>query len=317
MPFKMFNRVVAVACVMLLSATARPLLGAVENPAPASQPSPDAFLHFFHDLDTDAGRLESAIVTYTNDQGAKVHLVAAVHVGDKAYYDKLNALFKTYDSLLYEMVKPRDAGVPQPGQAGHGNAISFLQRTLKNVLNLQFQLDAIDYHAANFVHADLDAETFAEMQEQRGESILGLMLQQVIREMTSQDPNAVNSDLKNYEFLAALTSPDRPRQLKLLLAEQFQDLDNKIAGLDGPNGSVLLTERNKAAIRTLKAQLDKGDKSIGIFYGAAHMPDMSRRVEKMGFRRVETQWLTAWNMPAPPPSAVAPAASQPAEQDGK
>ena len=35
-----------------------------------------------------------------------------------------------------------------------------------------FQLDGIDYNAGNFVHADLDTETFHRMQEERGESIL-------------------------------------------------------------------------------------------------------------------------------------------------
>jgi len=263
---------------------------------PATQPS-EAFLRFVHNVDADTGHLDSAIVSYVNSAGVTVNLVAAVHVGDKAYYDRLNTLFKTYDSLLYEMVKPKDADVPQPGQAG--GAISFLQRALKNVLALQFQLDAIDYSAANFVHADLDADTFHRMQAQRGESMIGLMLQQILRDMASNDADAKDPDLQTAEFLAALTSPDRPRQLKLLLAEQFQDLDSKLAGLDGPDGSVLLTERNKAAIRTLKKQLDKGDKSIGIFYGAAHMGDLSRRLEEMGFHATKRQWLTAWDMNTP------------------
>ena len=41
---------------------------------------------------------------------------------------------------------------------------------------MDFQLDDVDYQKKNFVHADLDAETFAKMQEEKGESIVGLML---------------------------------------------------------------------------------------------------------------------------------------------
>ena len=273
-----------------------------------AQPGGETFLRFVHDVDANTGHLDAAVVSYVNSDGVVVNLVSAVHVGDKAYYERLNKLFKTYDSLLYEMVKPKDAEVPQPGQAG--GAISFLQRALKNVLGLQFQLDAIDYSAGNFVHADLDADTFHRMQSERGESLIGLMLQQMLREMASEDANVKDPDLQTAEFLAALTSPDRPRQLKLLIAEQFEDLDKKLAGLDGPDGSVLLTERNKAAIRTLKKQLAKGDKSIGIFYGAAHMGDLSKRVEAMGFKVSKREWLTAWDMSAPKEPVTTPAVKQ-------
>ena len=47
-----------------------------------------------------------------------------------------------------------------------------IQRMMKDMLGLDFQLDDIDYHADNFVHADLDAETFAKEEADHGESLL-------------------------------------------------------------------------------------------------------------------------------------------------
>ena len=48
-------------------------------------------------------------------------------------------------------------GAPVRGQRT-GSAVSGFQRLLKNILGLEFQLDAVDYSAKNFVHADLDYE---------------------------------------------------------------------------------------------------------------------------------------------------------------
>lgn len=38
--------------------------------------------------------------------GASVHLVGAVHIGDKSYYDELQRILETYDLVLFEGVKP-------------------------------------------------------------------------------------------------------------------------------------------------------------------------------------------------------------------
>ena len=100
--------------------------------------------------------LETAVVTYRNDQGARVDLVAAIHVGDRAYFDALNRMFAGYDAVLYEVVKPAGMEVPAPGERAD-NPVSSLQRFIKDMLGLEFQLDQVDYRAKNFVHADLDA----------------------------------------------------------------------------------------------------------------------------------------------------------------
>src|SRR5688500_13996743 len=98
-------------CICFLSAWAAPTL-AQEKPAAAKKEG--KFLRFVDDNE-GGGRLEAAIATYEKG-GVKVHLVSAVHVGEKKYYDELATTFKTYDALLYEMVKPKDAEVGRRGE---------------------------------------------------------------------------------------------------------------------------------------------------------------------------------------------------------
>jgi hypothetical protein len=259
--------------------------------APAEPPQEQKFIRFVEDSE-GGGKLQAAVVSFRNPQGVTVHLVSAVHVGETRYYNDLGKTFAGYDVLLYEMIKPRGMDVPVPGQKSD-SMVSMFQRFLKDALELDFQLDAIDYRAKNFVHADLDAETFAQLQEERGENIFTLMLRSILTEM--QRPQKA-PEVSFTELLVALTSPDRARHFKLILAREFEDLEAKVAGLEGPNGSVLVTERNKAAINVLKQQIDKGNKTIGVFYGAAHMPDLSQRVKDLGFQPVKTEWRTAWDM---------------------
>jgi hypothetical protein len=248
------------------------------------------------------GKLEVGVGTYKNDEGVTVHLVGAVHVGDKRYYKELDKLFESYDALLYEMVKPADAGAPRRGVRGTG-MVSFFQRFLKDALELEFQLDGVDYTKKNFVHADLDAETFEKMQAERGESILGLMLQQMLREIAKGAEgkgDARGAEPNLMDILGALDAPDRAKRFKLIFGRSFGQMEDQIAGFQG---TVLVTERNKKALAVLKDQIRAGKKNIGIFYGAAHLPDMESRLALMGFKRSGVEYKVAWDIsdnPAPP-----------------
>ena len=104
-------------------------------------------------------------------------------------------------------------------------------------------------------------------------------------------------------LLAALfSSPEeRARRLKRIMAEQFQDMEAATSVLDGPDGSTILTERNKAALGVLKSELAKGKKKIAIFYGAAHLADMEERlIAEFGLKRTGATWVTAWDLSGKP-----------------
>lgn len=271
----------------------------------------------FSDDGKGGGTLDTAIATYENADGVAVHLVAAVHVGEKAYYKGLSDTFDTYDALLYELVKPRDAAVPgaaapaaaenEPGagderdvpQVRGAAAIGGLQSMLKNVLKLEFQLEHINYDRPNFVHADLDVETFNEMQAARGESLFRLMLRSMLHEMSRQrkGEGKAGGQVTLFDLLAAMRSPDSARQYKLLFARQMQDIEAQLEGIEGKDGSVIIAERNKGALRVLEREIAEGKRNIGVFYGAGHMRGIEDALlSEMGFKRTGVEWRVAWDM---------------------
>ncbi len=271
--------------------TAAPLL-AQTRPATTQSSDQNHFMRFEGDSKT-GGTLQTADVTYQNEAGVKVRLVAAVHIADSDYYKKLNESFRQCDAVLYEMVKPREMSTPQPGQSN--SDISKLQRFLKSTLDLDYQLDAIDYEAKNFVHADMDAESFQRMQEQRGESFASIMLSSMLRSLSNPSATATYDD-EATDSLDLMTRPDGTRQFKLILARRMGDIEHDAMGLGALNGTVLLTERNKAATTVMRDTIKSGKKNIAVFYGAAHMPDLADRLDLMGFKPVSTTWREAWDV---------------------
>jgi hypothetical protein len=242
------------------------------------------------------GHVDTAVKTYTRADGVAVTLFAALHVADRAYYERMEEQFKECDALLYEMV--RDTEVDMTSQVGTDNPLSQLQIGMKRMLGLEFQLEAIDYSRPNFVHADLDPDTFFRLQEERGESILGLMLQAILAEQARQANNP-QANISGLQLLMAFFSSDRAHALKLLLGQQMEQMEAMLAGIDRGSdgqGSVLVQGRNEHAMRVLDREIKQGRRKIGIFYGAGHMPDFERRLEALGFRKSAEHWLVAWDI---------------------
>jgi hypothetical protein len=281
-------------------ALARPLWAQVESPSssatattrPSSASDDTRFLRFRGD-GTKGGYLETSDTTFKNKDGVSVRLVAVVHIAEPAYYDDIQQSFKGCDAVLYELVKPHDAGLPEKG-AHSDNPIHRLQVFMKDTLGLSFQLDEIDYSQPNFVHVDMDAETFQQLQEQRGESLASLMIEQIMKSMS--DPGAMKAyDDEPTDLVDLMTRPDGDRQLKLLLGRRLGDIEREAAGINMLNGTVILTERNKTVMKAFDKAVADGKKDIAIFFGAAHMPDLSQQLEKEGYREVKKTWRPAWD----------------------
>ena len=173
----------------------------------------------------------------------------------------------------------------------------------------QFQLDAIDYKKKNFVHADMSPEQFAKSMEDRGESIWTMMAQMWGAGIAQQ----AGKNVSETDLLFALFDKNRAIQLKRYMAGQMEDMEGAMGVMDGPKGSAILTERNKAALKVLGEEIIGGKKKLAIFYGAAHLADMQKRIhEAFGLEQVgKIEWLEAWNLrlpgqngkPAPEPAA--------------
>lgn len=280
------------ALIFFLLSGSRPLAAGPDGDPAENGPSD--FVRFVEN--EEGAQVQAAVVTYENGDGVRVHLVSALHIGEKSYYEGLSRLFEDHDAVLYELIGGERA--PAPGERGDG-LISLLQRWLKDTLELEFQLDAIDYRRDNFVHADMDAETFLRLQRERGESLLTLLLHSLRKEMVRQQAGKDSRHIGLVDLVRVFLSQDRAREMKILLGRQFEDIEARLAGLGGEEGSVILTERNKVAISVLEKTLTEGDRrNISIFYGAGHMPDLEERITtRLGFRRIHAEWRVAWDMP--------------------
>jgi hypothetical protein len=252
--------------------------------------------------------LESAIVRYVPKDRSKkapiVDLITAVHIGEKSYYQRLNREFEGYDAVLYELIAPEGTRIPKGGGPGSGSFISMIQKAMKDVLELDFQLQMIDYTRPNLLHADMSPDQFAESMNKRGENMFSMFIRMMISAMNQQDPQqTADSDMK---LIMALFDKNRAMALKRVMAEQFQSMDGMLSAVEGAEGSTLLSERNKVALEVLQKQIAEGKKKLAIFYGGGHMPDFDKRLrDQFGLVPISTRWLTAWNLkteskPAPP-----------------
>jgi hypothetical protein len=241
--------------------------------------------------------LETAVVRYTSAQrpGLTVDLVAAIHVGDKSYYDALNRLFEEYEVVLYVLVAPEGTRIPKGGRRGFStHPVGMLQDGLSSLLGLEHQLRCVDYTRPNFVHADMSPEEFERAMQRREESFSRLFLRLLGAGIAQSAARKGPSDA---ELLAALLAKNRAERLKTIMAEQFTSMDGVLAVLDGPQGSAILSERNIRCLEVFSRQVAEGKRRIAIFYGAAHLPDMERRLAAdYGLKATATRWLTAWRL---------------------
>ncbi|MCS7304992.1 MAG: hypothetical protein NZ602_07785 [Thermoguttaceae bacterium] len=270
------------------------------------------FLRIRRDEKGQPVALETAIVRYVpmdcSQTSPTVDLVAAVHVGEKSYYQQLNREFQHYDAVLYELVAPEGTRVPKGGGRPSGHPVSFLQITLSNMLNLTHQLQEIDYTAKHFVHADMSPEQLSKAMKDRGEALWKMMLRVMGYSLAKQ--TGAEGPAPEIEILLALFDKNRAFALKRAMALQFEDMEGMTRAMDGPEGSSLIAGRNQAALAVLRRQLAEGKKKLAIFYGAAHMPDMERRLkEDFGLVPIQTRWLVAWDLRSP--ESIKPTAKKP------
>jgi len=283
----------------------------------AKAPAAHKFVRVTKDKDGQLEALQTSIASYTMKDKAgnevRVDLIGAVHVGEKSYYEALNKQFEKYDALLFELVAPEGTKIPKGGRDS-GHPVGALQRGMKSMLKLEFQLEAVDYSKKNFVHADMTPDQFSKSMKDRGESFFKMFLRVIGHSITKGQPAGSVSEV---EILLALFDKNRALKLKRLMARQFDSMEVMMEAINGPNGSTILTERNKVAIKVLKKQLAAGKKHVGVFYGAAHMPDMEKRLlTELKLKHTGDRWVSAWDLrgpaavpakkPAPKAKAVAP-----------
>lgn len=250
------------------------------------------------------GHFDVAITTYRNEDGVTVRLFAAVHIADGSHYEALQRRFAGCGRLLYELVGPEDYR-PRRGES-RGGMVSMLQQGMKSGLELEFQLDGVDYGAENFVHADMTPEEFEASMDERGETLFSMMLQmgfdaqsRVGKPQEEGDDTDVIDEAgadrprqKPFDLIQAFRSGEGRHQLRLMMAQQLEALE----GMSSGRGTTLLEGRNEKCLTVLKREIAAGHKDLGIYYGAAHLTHMEKRLtEDLGFRKVDHEWIVAWD----------------------
>lgn len=268
--------------------------------------------------------LETAVVSYQAKQasgkgepnGVNVDLIGAVHIGEASYYAELNRLFDRYDVLLYELVAAEGTVVPLGGKRKSDgfNPVGMLQDSAKNMLGLESQLERVDYTKSHFVRADMTPKQMADKMAERGDTAISLALStlaDVLRQQNraAQEPQAAEAAPSSLEEIGLADMLGNPLKMKQVLAAQFAQTGSLDQALGGPLNQLLVVDRNAAALKVLQKQIAAGKKRIGIFYGAAHLPDLEKHlIEDFGLVRESQQWLTAWDLT----TAKEPELSQPA-----
>ena len=252
--------------------------------------------------------LEVPLVRYTKSLGygasVTTDFVGAVHLGEQSFYGDLNRRFKKYDAVLFELVSDGD-NLPGQGEGRSDSILGTVQRAMCNLLGLTFQLDAINYQAKNFVHADLSPQQLSDAMRARGETLPQLLMKLI---KLSTDPDLKKAlEAKGYKeasldgvnpLLIILRGPTDEERLKIrrFMAQGLIGSDTVLKALEGEKGFSLITDRNAAVMSVLNRETAAGKRSLAIFYGVGHLPDLHERLTREGYRISEVEWLTAWNM---------------------
>lgn len=296
-----------------------PAAPAKEQPAAKS----DEWIRLKRDAEGRPAAMEIATVRYVPAPGSKyasrrpadkplvVELIGVVHIADRDYYEALSRGFEQYDSLLYEMVKPPGVeGVPRRRrEEGGAGGLAFVQeKLLPGMLGLVPQLRHVDYSKKNFVHADLTTDELAKRMEDRGDTVGSVVLKVYGETLADLQKRAAAEKAEGKppekttkpgpaetDLVTLLFTPEGALELKRRMAGAMSDLKNLTAS--ETLFELIIRDRNEAAVKVLVDRIGKGDRFLGVFYGAGHMPDLDLRLTRdLGLQRTEIRWSTAWDL---------------------
>ena len=289
----------AICLVTLLVAFLGPALAAPQ-PDKATAASSQPYVRVVKNRSGRPEALQTSVVVHRMPGGQRVDLVSAVHLGEASYYAGLNKRFSGYDVVLYELVVSGDGApvtgpVVIPRDEGSDSSLSQVQMMLCRLLGLKFQLHAINYAAPNFRHADLSYAEFQAAMDRQGESTTDLLMK-VLKIAISNADQLDSGELSDVEIITILARGPSPREqlaLRRMFAACFPEIERLTSEIQG---STLIAGRNKRAIEVLDRELKHGARSVAVFYGAGHMPDLARRLRSRGGTVTRSEWITAWNL---------------------
>jgi hypothetical protein len=241
--------------------------------------------------------LQTCVRHYQAKHRPDIFLVAAMHVGETNYYSALQKLLDAQSLVMFEGVGWAEAQEKGLDPMKHRRdtdekqtSTSDLQTELAELLGGVFQLDAIDYDRTNFVNNDMSlSQLKARMSgnTMNGEAFFGMM--------------GLYAVIMKPVMAMVQASPSLRSTVKLMMMDVLAEAGNDVESVAKAVPSmdelfrVILHDRNELIYSNLTAQLKlkHPPASIALFYGAAHMPGLERRLEKeFHYRMTDEQWLT-------------------------
>ena len=262
----------------------------------AQEKAPE-FARVDYDADERPRALQMSVASYVpaaGDRLLQVDLIGAIHIGDPAYYAELNERFRDYDVLLYELIAPQGGAGSNRLEKRKG-ILSSTQIGMTKMLDLSFQLDEINYDAANFVHADLTPDELRASMEERGESLYVYFWRIFFATLNEYAKDPLG--LRDMQMLSGMLASGEDDSFKIMIAYEMTNLDSVEEMLGDDSSNAVIGARNQRAVDVLRREIAAGAKRIGIFYGVAHMPDMEERLlEQLELSWESTDWVDAWQL---------------------
>lgn len=261
-----------------------------------------------------------------NGNGPSIWLIGVAHLGTAEYYAAIQKRLDAQTRVLFEGV-----GADKLQQGAKLESAGGIQGQLAKSLGLLFQLDAIDYKRPHFVNSDLTVdglqnaisdrvekrppatatpdEKAAEANGSKPAANGANLPAKVDNDTFNQLMEAIHGEGQMAESLGGMiglmgSTPEMRATTKLMLIEALSQAGELIdmAKAASPDikdlFEVLITERNEEVIRQLQANLPKLTKgqSIAVFYGAAHMDEIAKRLtSQLNYQPAAQEWDTAFS----------------------
>jgi len=230
--------------------------------------------------------IQTAAVRLVADGKPVVWLVGAIHVGTRSYYSSIQRLLAYQDAVFYEGVRDNSTPLPiTPPQKGQQVTV---YTTFSKALGLDFQPNDIDYSGLNWTNVDLTMEDLNKLNAAESGGKPSQFDQ--VRELLKPDSPMAK------QFAAAIgqMTPGMKEAIKLVLIKSAGA--EAMTEMSGATERIIITARNKAVIDALAAAFaqPKPPHSIGVFYGAGHMPGLQKTLTTQYGYHVDTKlWFGA------------------------
>ena len=169
-----------------------------------------------------------------------------------------------------------------------------IQVQMASAMGLEFQLVGIDYNREKWRNSDLTIDQLEDKLQEAG--LNGGALFSML------DGSSMMS-----KFMGALlgyigSNPQMSMWLKSMMVEMLAHADelmelqgDKLGKGMGQFMKVLVIDRNDAVFKDLDRVIKEEPKvrSVALFFGAGHLPDMEARLNKMGYTMSGAQWKDA------------------------